>query len=76
MPAALAASRAQNRPGGALEDRLNKICLALHLGISKVGASEEYRLLPFSKIISDRVTVNTNAGITSYFGVHGHQPVS
>ncbi len=30
--------------------------------------------LPVSKIVSDRVTLHGNAGITSYFDVHGRQP--
>ena len=33
-------------------------------------------LLPFSKVVSDRVTLNANAGVTSYFDVQGHQPTS
>lgn len=33
-------------------------------------------LLPFSKIVSDRVTVHANAGVTSFFDVQGHQPTS
>ena len=32
--------------------------------------------LPVSKIVSDRVTLHGNAGITSYFDVHGRQPTS
>jgi hypothetical protein len=32
--------------------------------------------LPVSKIISDRVTVHGNAGLTSYFDVFGRQPTS
>ena len=33
-------------------------------------------LLPFSKIVSDRVTVHANAGVTSFFDVQGRQPTS
>jgi hypothetical protein len=33
-------------------------------------------LLPFSKIVSDRVTLHANAGITHLFNVEGHQPTS
>lgn len=33
-------------------------------------------LLPFSKIVSDRFTVHTNAGVTSYFDVNGQRPTS
>lgn len=33
-------------------------------------------LLPFSKIVSDRVTLHANAGITSYFDVQGRQPTN
>lgn len=33
-------------------------------------------LLPFSKIVSDRVTLHANAGMTSFFDVAGHQPTS
>ena len=32
--------------------------------------------LPVSKIVSDRVTLHGNAGVTSYFDVHGRQPTS
>lgn len=32
--------------------------------------------LPVSKIVSDRVTLHGNAGITSYFDVHGRRPTS
>jgi len=32
--------------------------------------------LPVSKIVSDRVTLHGNAGITSYFDVQGRQPTS
>jgi outer membrane putative beta-barrel porin/alpha-amylase len=32
--------------------------------------------LPFSKIVSDRVTLHANAGLTSYFDVAGRQPTS
>lgn len=32
--------------------------------------------LPVSKIVADRVTLHGNAGITSYFNVHGRQPTS
>lgn len=32
--------------------------------------------LPFSKIVSDRVTLHANAGVTSYFDVAGRQPTS
>ena len=32
--------------------------------------------LPVSKIVSDRVTLHGNAGITSYFDVHGRQPTA
>lgn len=31
-------------------------------------------LLPFSKIVSDRVTLHANAGVSSYFNVAGRQP--
>jgi hypothetical protein len=30
--------------------------------------------LPVSKIVSDRVTLHGNAGVTSFFDVNGHQP--
>jgi Putative MetA-pathway of phenol degradation len=33
-------------------------------------------LLPFSKIVSDRVTLNANAGMTHLFDVEGHSPTS
>lgn len=33
-------------------------------------------LLPVSKIISDRVTLHANAGVTSYFDVQGRKPTS
>lgn len=33
-------------------------------------------LLPFSKIVSDRVTLHANVGITSYFDVQGYRPKS
>ena len=33
-------------------------------------------LLPFSKIVSDRVTVHFNTGLTSYFDVMGRRPTS
>ena len=33
-------------------------------------------MLPFSKIVSDRVTLHANAAMTSYFNVDGHQPTS
>ncbi len=33
-------------------------------------------LLPFSKIISDRVSVHANAGLTSFFDVNGRRPIS
>ena len=33
-------------------------------------------LLPVSKIVSDRVTLNGNAGLRSFFAVAGHQPTS
>lgn len=33
-------------------------------------------LIPFSKIVSDRVTLHANAGVTSFFDVQGHQPTS
>ncbi len=32
--------------------------------------------LPFSKIVSDRVTLHANAGLTSYFDVEGRRPTS
>ena len=32
--------------------------------------------LPVSKIVSDRVTLHGNAGVTSYFDVHGRRPTS
>jgi len=32
--------------------------------------------LPFSKIVSDRVTLHANAGLTSYFDVDGRRPTS
>jgi hypothetical protein len=32
--------------------------------------------LPMSKIVSDRVTMHANAGVTSYFDVAGQQPTS
>jgi hypothetical protein len=32
--------------------------------------------LPFSKIVSDRVTLHANAGVTHLFDVHGHSPTS
>lgn len=32
--------------------------------------------LPVSKIVSDRVTLHGNAGLTSYFDIDGHRPVS
>ncbi len=32
--------------------------------------------LPVSKIVSDRITLHGNAGITSHFDVHGRQPTS
>ena len=33
-------------------------------------------LLPVSKIVSDRVTLNGNAGLRSFFDVAGHQPTT
>jgi hypothetical protein len=33
-------------------------------------------LLPFSKIVSDRVTLHANVGMTHLFNVDGHQPTS
>ncbi len=33
-------------------------------------------LLPFSKIVSDRVTLHANAGVTHLFDVDGHRPTS
>lgn len=33
-------------------------------------------LLPVSKIVSDRVTLHANAGVTSYFDVQGRKPTS
>jgi hypothetical protein len=33
-------------------------------------------LLPFSKIVADRVTLHANAAMTSYFNVDGRQPTS
>lgn len=33
-------------------------------------------LLPFSKIVSDRVTLHANAGVTHLFDVFGHSPTS
>lgn len=33
-------------------------------------------MLPFSKIVSDRVTLHANAGVTHLFDVHGHSPTS
>jgi len=33
-------------------------------------------LIPVSKIVSDRVTLHANAGVTSYFDVQGQQPTS
>lgn len=33
-------------------------------------------MLPFSKVVSDRVTLHANAGMTSFFDVDGHQPTS
>ena len=41
-----------------------------------VGAAGYQINLPFSKIVSDRVTLHANAGLTSYFDVRGRQPVS
>jgi Putative MetA-pathway of phenol degradation len=32
--------------------------------------------LPVSKIVSDRVTLHANAGMTTFFDVHGHNPTS
>lgn len=40
------------------------------------GSSGYQVLLPFSKIVSDRVTLHANAGVTSYFDVQGRQPTS
>ena len=33
-------------------------------------------LLPVSKIVSNRITLHANVGMTSYFDVQGHQPTS
>lgn len=40
------------------------------------GSSGYQVLLPFSKIVSDRVTLHANAGVTSYFDVQGRKPTS
>jgi hypothetical protein len=47
--------------------------VAKDLGIDSFGYQV---LLPFSKIVSDRVTIHANAGVTSFFDVQGHQPTS
>ena len=41
-----------------------------------VGAAGYQINLPLSKIVSDRVTLHANAGLTSYFDVQGRRPVS
>ena len=41
-----------------------------------VGSAGWQFNLPVSKIVSDRVTLHFNAGLTSYFDVQGHQPTS
>jgi hypothetical protein len=33
-------------------------------------------LLPISKVVTDRVTLNFNAGLRSFFDVAGHQPTT
>jgi hypothetical protein len=43
------------------------------LGTGALGAQTK---LAVSKIVSDRVTVHANAGVTSYFDVQGKQPTS
>ena len=43
------------------------------LGMGSLGYQV---LLPFSKIVSDRVTLHANAGLTSYFDVNGRRPTS
>lgn len=43
------------------------------LGVGSPGVG---LLLPFSKVISDRVALHANLGITSHFDVRGHQPTS
>lgn len=40
------------------------------------GSAGYQLLLPISKIISDRVTLHGNAGLTSYFDVQGRRPTS
>ena len=43
------------------------------LGDGSVGVEIK---LPFSKIVSDRVTLHANAGMTHLFNVQGHSPTS
>lgn len=43
------------------------------LGVGSLGYQFN---LPVSKIVSDRVTLHFNAGVTSYLDVSGHQPTS
>ena len=43
------------------------------LGDGSVGVGVK---LPFSKIVSDRVTLHANAGMTHLFNVQGHSPTS
>lgn len=43
---------------------------------SELGQGGIQMNLPFSKIITDRVTVHANAGLTTYFDVQGREPTS
>ena len=57
-----------------------RISLILPTGDENRGlgdGSTGYQInLPVSKIMTDRITLHGNAGLTSYFDIDGHQPVS
>lgn len=57
-----------------------RVSLILPTGDEKRGlgdGSTGYQInLPVSKIVTDRITLHGNAGLTSYFDIDGHQPVS
>jgi Putative MetA-pathway of phenol degradation len=57
-----------------------RLSLILPTGDRAKGTGEQSfgleTLLPFSKIVSDRVTLNANAGLTHLFDVDGQSPTS